>query len=137
MFYMRIDMKTQEIASFIIGIFLVMAGIYIQIFKPAWVSEAQGAGGGLIGGGVVLTLLTLKTYRTRKSGEIREDERDYRIAEKASFRTFQIIFILQGFLLGILGILNIQLPAQPVVGALFAVTGFSYMGFFYWYRSKM
>ncbi len=68
------------------------------------------------------------------SGEVKEDERDYRISEKASLRTFQIIFIVQGFLYATLAILGIQLPAQPVVGALFAITGISYAGIFQWYK---
>ncbi|MFY1111007.1 MAG: DUF2178 domain-containing protein [Methanosarcinaceae archaeon] len=60
------------------------------------------------------------------SGEVKEDERDYRISEKASFKTFQLICIIQGFLYATLAILDIQLPAKPVVGALFAITGISY-----------
>lgn len=134
---MRMNMKTQEIASITFGIFLVTLGIYILVYEPIWVSNAYGSMVGLTGAGVALILIALWRYKTRKSGEIREDERDYRIAEKASFRTFQIIFILQGFLFAMLGILNIQLPAQPVVAVLFAITGISYAGFFQWYRSKM
>lgn len=134
---MEIDMKAQEIVSIIVGIFLVTLGIYVSVYKPTWVSNVYGAMIGLIGAGVALILIALWKYKIRKSGEVKEDERDYRIAEKASFRTFQIMFILQGFLFATLGILNIQLPAQPVVAALFAITGFSYMGFFYWYRTKM
>jgi len=137
MIYIVIDMKAQEIVSIIFGIFLVTTGIYISAYEPAWVSNAYGAMLGLIGAGVILILISLWEYKIRKSGKVKEDERDYRITEKASFRTFQIMFILQGFLFATLGILNIQLPAQPVVAILFAVTGFSYMGFFYWYRTKM
>lgn len=134
---MVIYMKAQEIASFTIGIFLVTIGIYIWVYNPSWVSSVYGAAVGLIGAGVALILIALWKYKIRISGEVKEDERDYRIAEKASLRTFQIIFIVQGFLYATLGILNIQLPAQPVIGALFAITGFSYMGFFYWYRRNM
>lgn len=130
-------MKAQEIASFTIGIFLVTIGIYIWVYNPSWVSSVHGATGGLIVAGVALILIALWKYKIRISGEVREDERDYRIAEKASFKTFQIIFIVQGFLYATLGILDIQLPAQPVIGALFAITGFSYMAFFYWYRRNM
>jgi len=137
MFDMVINMKAQEIASFTIGIFLVTIGIYIWVYNPSWVSSVQGATGGLIVAGAALILISLWKYKIRISGEVREDERDYRIAEKASLRTFQITFIVQGFLYATLGILNIQLPAQPVIGALFAITGFSYMGFFYWYRRNM
>ncbi|MCQ1535768.1 DUF2178 domain-containing protein [Methanosarcina sp. KYL-1] len=123
--------------SFTIGIFLVTIGIYIWAYSPTWVSSVSGAAAGLIVAGVALILIALWKYKIRKSGEIKEDERDYRIAEKASFKTFQIIFILQGVLYATLGILNIQLPAQPVVGALFAITGISYAGIFQWYRRKM
>lgn len=130
-------MKAQEIASFTIGILLATIGIYIWAYNPSWVSSVHGAAVGLIGAGVALILIALWKYKIRISGEVKEDERDYRIAEKASFRTFQIIFIVQGFLYATLGILDIQLPAQPVIGALFAITGFSYMGFFYWYRRNM
>lgn len=130
-------MKSQEIVPLILGIFLISAGIYILFNEPIWVSSVYASMAALIGAGVALILITLQKYRIRKSGEIKEDERDHRIAEKASFRTFQIIFIIQGVLYAILGILNIQLPAQPILGTLFAITGFSYMGFFYFYREKM
>ena len=134
---MVINMKAQEIVSFTFGIFLVMIGIYIAAYEPIWVSSVYGAMGGLIGAGIALILISLWKYKIRKSGEIKEDERDYRIAEKASFKTFQIIFIIQGSLYATLGILNIQLPAQPVVGILFAITGISYAGIFHWYKRKM
>ncbi len=137
MVYMEISMKTQEIISLIFGIALLTTGIYIMVYEPAWVSSVYGATGGLIGAGVALIAITLWNYKNRKSGIIKEDERDYRIAEKASFRTFQITFIIQGFLLAVLGIFNIQLQAQPVVAILFAITGISYMGFFQWYRKQM
>ena len=134
---MVINMKAQEIGSFTIGIFLVTIGIYIWIYNPSWVSGVYGATVGLIGAGVALILIALWKYKIRISGEVREDERDYRIAEKASFKTFQIIFIVQGFLYATLGILDIQLPAQPVVGVLFAITGISYAGIFWLYRRNM
>ena len=134
---MVINMKAQEIASFTIGIFLVTIGIYIWVYNPSWVSSVHGATVGLIGAGVALILIALWKYKIRISGEVREDERDYRIAEKASFKTFQIIFIVQGFLYATLGILDIQLPAQPVVGVLFAITGISYAGIFWLYRRNM
>ncbi|WP_209619425.1 DUF2178 domain-containing protein [Methanolobus bombayensis] len=130
-------MKAQEIISLIFGTVLFTMGTYVMVYEPAWVSSIYGAAAGLIGAGIALVAITLWNYMNRKSGIIKEDERDYRIAEKASFRTFQIIFIIQGFLLAVLGIINIQLPAQPVVATLFAITGISYMGFFQWYRKQM
>ncbi len=137
MLYMVIHIRTQEIISILFGIVLVISGVYVLVYEPDWVTSVAGAMGGLIGAGVALILITLWQYRSRVSGELREDERDYRIAEKASFRTFQVIFILQGFMFAVLGIFTIQLPAQPVVGLLFAITGVSYAAFFYWYRNKM
>jgi uncharacterized membrane protein len=137
MLYMVIHIKTQEIISILFGIVLVISGVYVLVYEPDWVTSVSGAMGGLIGAGVALILITFWQYRSRVSGELREDERDYRIAEKASFRTFQVTFILQGFLFAVLGIFTIQLPAQPVVGLLFAITGVSYVVFFYWYRNKM
>ncbi len=129
--------KAQEIVALIFGMVFFISGVYIIIYEPSWVSGSKGPGGALIGAGVALILINSWNYRNRKSGIIKEDERDHRIAEKASFRAFQIIFILQGFLFAVLGIFNIQFPAQPVVAVLFAINGISYMGFFHWYSKKM
>ncbi|MDK2825233.1 Predicted membrane protein [Methanolobus vulcani] len=137
MFYIAINMKNQEIILLIAGLVLSGFGIYIKIYEPAWVSNTEDPGGGLIGAGVVLILTSLRNRHYKKKGIITEDERDYRIAEKASYRSFQIIFILQGFLFFILGISDIQLTAQSVIGVLFAASGIAYIGSFYWYRNKM
>lgn len=130
-------MKNQEIISLVTGIILFGIGVYIKIYEPSWISDVDGPSGGLIGAGVVLTLITLRNYFNEKNGVITEDERDYRIAEKASLKTFQILLILQGILFFLLSMFNIQIQAQPVVGVLFAITGVAYIIFFYWYRKEM
>jgi uncharacterized membrane protein len=132
-----VRMKRQEIVLLVTGIILFGIGIYIRIHELSWISSVSGPSGGLIGAGVVLTLITLKNYLNEKKGIITEDERDYRIAEKASLKAYQTLLILQGILFFILSMFNMQIQAQPVVGILFAFTAISYIAFFYWYRKEM
>ena len=130
-------MQTKEKGMLIIGIVLSLIGIGFYVFEPSWIVGPVGAGGAFIGAGVALILITLRSIQVRKKEGVVEDERDYRIAEKASHKTLTIIIILEGVLLAGIGVTESNIQAQPVVSLLFAVTMLTYVGFYYWYKRQM
>ncbi|ADI73850.1 Protein of unknown function DUF2178, transmembrane [Methanohalobium evestigatum Z-7303] len=121
----------------IIGIVLSLIGIGFYVFEPAWIASSVGAGGAFIGAGVAMIAIILRSLQIRKKRGVIEDERDYRIAEKASHKALTIIIILEGVLLAGIGVTESNIQAQPVVSLLFAVTMLTYVGFYYWYKRQM
>lgn len=130
-------MQTKEKGMLIIGIVLSLIGIGFYVFEPHWIASPVGAGGAFIGAGVALILITLRSIQVRKKEGVVEDERDYRIAEKASHKALTIIIILEGVLLAGIGVTESNIQAQPVVSLLFAITMLTYVGFYYWYKRHM
>lgn len=130
-------MQTKEIGMLIIGIVLSLIGVGFYVFEPAWIVSPVGAGGAFIGAGVALILITFRSIQVRKKEGVVEDERDYRIAEKASHKALTIIIILEGVLVAGIGVTESNIQAQTVVSLLFAVTMLTYVGFYYWYKRQM
>ena len=130
-------MQTKEIGMLIIGIVLALIGVGYYVFEPDWIASPVGAGGAFIGAGVALALITFRSLRLRKKEGVVDDERDYRIAEKASHKALTIIIILEGVLVASIGVTESNIQAQPVVSLLFAVTMLTYVGFYYWYKRQM
>nr|WP_269634947.1 DUF2178 domain-containing protein [Methanohalobium evestigatum] len=75
--------------------------------------------------------------QVRKKKGVVEDERVYRIAEKASHKALTFIIILEGVLMAGIGVTKSNIQAQPVVSFLFAITMLIYAGFYYWYKRHM
>jgi uncharacterized membrane protein len=134
---MVIEVQTKDIGMLTVGFILTLIGIGFHIFEPAWIINPSGAGGAFIGAGVALIIISLREIRLRNKEIIVEDERIFRIAEKASHKTLVILIILEGTLLAFLGVTKFEIQAQPIVSLLFAVTMLSYVGFYYWYKRQM
>lgn len=130
-------MDSREVATLVAGLILVGLGAGVFVLEPGWISSVSGAVGALVGAGVAAMVVTLLNVRRRKSQGMVADERDYRIAEKAGYRFFQVVFPLTGFMLAVVSIVENDLSAQTVLGPVFAVMGVSWVVFYYWYRRKM
>lgn len=137
MLYIVVYMDSRETATLIAGLILIGLGSGVLVLEPSWISSVSGAVGALVGAGIAAIVVTLLNIRRRRSRGMVADERYYRIAEKAGHRFFQIIFSLTGFVLAAVSIIENDLPAQAVLGPIFAVMGASYVGLYYWYRRKM
>lgn len=130
-------MNLREVVILIAGLILIGLGVGVFVLEPHWISSVSGAVGALVGAGIAAMVVTLLNIEKKKSKGVVADERDYRIAEKAGYRFFQIIFPLTGFVLAVITVIENNLSAQAVLGTIFAVMGVSYVGLYYWYRSKM
>lgn len=130
-------MNSGKITGLIAGFILMGAGAGLLALnlESGWI-ETSSFLGALIGAGIATIAVTILNIRRRSRGMV-ADERDYRIAEKAGHRFFQIIFPLTGLVLAAVSIVENDLPAQAVLGPLFAVMGMSYVVLYYWYRRKM
>lgn len=130
-------MQTKEKGMLIIGFVLSLIGIGFYVFEPDWIVSHVGAGGAFIGAGVSLIVITFRNIQVRKKEDVLEDERDYRIAEKASHKALTIIIILEGVLVAGIGVTESNIQAQPVLSLMFAITVLTYVGFYHWYKKHM
>jgi len=126
-----------EIPTLVLGVLLIIAGLLVTIFEPNIISSTSGAMGGLIGAGVAAILIAARGLWQQKKQEITEDERDYKIAEKATFKVFQVMFPVIGFSFATLSFINWELSARPVLGVLFALMGVLYAGFNFRYKRRI
>lgn len=129
-------LKKQTITP-IAGIILLTSGIATYLTNPNWISSTTGATGTLIGAGITALIITIWNTWQKTKKEVITDERDYKISEKASYKTFQISFTLTGLIFASISITKYQPPAQTVLGLIFALMGLSYILLFYHYRKKM
>ncbi len=131
------NMQIKETGMLIIGFALCLTGIGIYTLEPDWIINPTGAGGAFLGAGIALVLISLREMSIRNKGRIVEDERVYRIAEKASHKTLIIIIILQGISMATISVTEQDVSARTVLSLLFAITVLSYTGYYYWYKKQM
>lgn len=129
-------MKKKAI-TLITGIILLSTGIGTNFMNPDWISSTTGATGTLIGAGITALIISIWNTWQKTKKEVISDERDYRISEKASYKSFQISFTLTGFIFAGISITKYQPSAQAILGLIFALMGLSYILLFYHYRKKM
>lgn len=127
----------KEIPLIGLGLVLMLSGILVTVFEPPWIVSVDSAMGGLIGAGVAALTIGVFQLKKKKNEEIINDERDYRIAEKATFRVFQVMFPLLGFSFAVISFVENQLMARPALALLFGLMGVLYAAFFRYYRRKM
>lgn len=130
-------MSKREIGVIVFGIVLIISGILTTFLEPEWIVSVSGTMGGLIGAGTAALLIGVWNLKKEKAREVTSDERDYKIAEKATFKVFQVMFPVTGFSFAILSFVKNDLGARPVLGILFGFMGILYTIFYYHYRRKM
>ena len=128
-------MKAREVSNYIIGALLILSGVAVTVFEPSWIISVSGAMGGLIGAGVALIAVNYVGRKQRKDN--RPDERDFQIAERAAYRSFQVTFPVIGFSLAFLGLTELSFRARTAVSLIFGVMGVSYGIAFFYYRRRM
>ncbi|KXA91600.1 hypothetical protein AKJ57_00490 [candidate division MSBL1 archaeon SCGC-AAA259A05] len=130
-------MRSEIVGILTFGLVFVILGIGLMLGKPEWMLAPFAGGAILIGTGVYLTVFSLWSLKKKERGEVLGDERGLAIFEKASYRTFQIIFPLEGILLVLFTFTKIQADAVPILVFLVLVTVGSFWAFYLWYRRKM
>ena len=128
-------MKAREVSNYIIGALLILSGFLVNVYEPSWVISVSGAMGGLVGAG--LALMAVNYIGKKQRGENRPDERDFQIAERAAYRSFQVTFPVMGFSLAFLGLTELSFRARTAVSLLFGVMGVSYGIAFFYYKRRM
>ena len=131
------NVKKGDLGMIALGIVLFFLGALVLAVEPAWIVSIAGAGAAFIAAGMTLLITTVVRVKKRDSDEVLEDERGYMIRVKAGFKAFQVSFILQGLALAVTGLALPKAFAYPVVGALFAVTGVTYVAAYNHYNSRM
>lgn len=130
-------MKSEIVAILTFGLVFVVLGIGLILGKPGWMIAPFVAGAILIGTGVYLAGVSFWMLRRKERGEVLGDERGLAIFERASYRTFQIIFPIEGLLLLLFTFTKIQMDAVPVLVFLVVVTVGSFWAYYLWYKRKM
>ena len=128
-------MKAREVSNYLIGSLLILSGVAVTVFEPSWIISVSGAMGGLIGAGVALIAVNYIGRRQERNN--RPDERDFEIAERSAYRSFQVTFPVMGFSLAFLGLTELSFRAQTAVSLLFGLMGVSYAAAFFYYRRRM
>lgn len=130
-------MRSEFVAVWTFGLVFVILGIGLILGEPEWMLAPFAGGVVLIGTGIYLAVFSLWLLKRKERGEILEDERGLAIFEKASYRTFQIIFPLEGILLLVFTFTKIQAGVVPVLVFLVLATVGSFWIFYIWYKRKM
>ncbi|MGM0770309.1 MAG: DUF2178 domain-containing protein [Halobacteriota archaeon] len=134
---MVMKLQTKEIGMLTVGFVLFLIGLVFYAYEPAWIINPNGVGGGFIGAGVALMIITFREIRLRNKEIIIEDERIFRIAEKSSHKTLMILIILEGTLVALLGVTGYDIQAYSIMSLLFVITAILYVGFYFWYKRQM
>lgn len=131
------ELELNHLGLIVLGVVLMIAGAGVLAAEPPWIVSPVGAGAALTAAGITLIITTVGRRRREQREEVVVDERITTITEKAGYRAFQVTFITQGVVFAVVGVTAIDLPLNPILGGLFALTAAAYTVAYNRYRTEM